>query len=40
MYISENYGQGKNDEKHAQNMLKQFQKEGEEGDDKTEEAKL
>jgi hypothetical protein len=24
MYISENYGQGKNDEKHAANMLKQF----------------
>jgi hypothetical protein len=24
MYISENYGTGKNDEKHAQNMLKRF----------------
>ena len=24
MYINENYGQGKNDEKHAQNMLKAF----------------
>lgn len=40
MYISENYGQGKNDEKHAQNMLKQFQKDGEAGEDKTEEDKL
>ena len=40
MYITENYGQGKNDEKHALNMLKQFQKDGEAGDDKTEEDKL
>lgn len=41
MYISENYGQGKNDEKHAANMLKQFQKDGEgKGEDKTEEDKL
>ena len=24
MYVNENYGQGKNDEKHASNMLKAF----------------